>query len=63
MFAVLHAVGMLVADLFKSRARLEAEILLLRHQLKLALRHAPTRVRLNRGDRVCVPKTPSGLIS
>jgi transposase InsO family protein len=42
---------MLVADLFKSRARLEAEILLLRHQLNLALRHAPTRVRLNRGDR------------
>jgi len=51
MFAVLHAVGMLVVDLFKSRARLEAEILLLRHQLNLALRHAPTRVRLNRGDR------------
>ena len=51
MFAVLHAVGMLAVDLFKSRARLEAEILLLRHQLNLALRHAPPRVRLHRGDR------------
>ena len=51
MFAVLHALGMLVGDLFKSRARLEAEILLLRHQLNLALRHAPPRVRLHGGDR------------
>jgi transposase InsO family protein len=42
---------MLVGDLFKSRARLEAEILLLRHQLKLALRHAPPRIRLHGGDR------------
>ena len=51
MFAVLHALGMLVGDLFKSRARLEAEILLLRHQLNLALRHAPPRIRLHGGDR------------
>ena len=51
MFAVLHAVGMLVVDLFKSRAQLEAEILLLRHQLNLALRHASPRVHLDRGDR------------
>jgi hypothetical protein len=42
---------MVVADLVKSRARLEAEILLLRHQLNLALRHAPPRVRLRGGDR------------
>jgi hypothetical protein len=41
MFAILYALGMAVADLVKSRARLEAEILLLRHQLNLALRHAP----------------------
>jgi len=40
-----------IADLFRSRARLEAEILLLRHQLNLALQHAPPRVRLRAGDR------------
>jgi transposase InsO family protein len=51
MFAILYALRMAVADLVKSRARLEAEILLLRHQLNLALRHAPPRVRLHRGDR------------
>jgi transposase InsO family protein len=51
MFAILHALGMVVADLVKSRARLEAEILLLRHQLNLALRHAPPRVHLRGGDR------------
>ena len=34
MFAILHALGMLVGDLFKSRARLEAEILLLRHTVE-----------------------------
>jgi hypothetical protein len=33
-----------VADLFKSRCRLEAENLLLRHQLTIALRRAPPRV-------------------
>jgi hypothetical protein len=32
MLAILHALGKLVADLLKSRARLEAEILPLRHQ-------------------------------
>jgi len=32
MFAILHALGMLVADLFKSRRQLEAEIVFLRHQ-------------------------------
>jgi transposase InsO family protein len=51
MFSILCALGMVVADLVKSRARLEAEILLLRHQLNLALRHAPPRVRLRGGDR------------
>ena len=30
MFAILHALGIFVADLFKSRCRLEAENLLLR---------------------------------
>jgi hypothetical protein len=51
MFAILHALGMFVADLFKSRCRLEAENLLLRHQLTIALRRAPPRLRLRGSDR------------
>jgi transposase InsO family protein len=51
MFAILHALGMFVAGLFKSRCRLEAENLLLRHQLTIALRRAPPRVRLLGSDR------------
>src|SRR6476660_4605497 len=51
MFAILHALGMFVADLFKSRSQLEAENLLLRHQLTIALRQAPPRLRLRGGDR------------
>jgi hypothetical protein len=43
--AILHAIGMFVADLFKSKSRLEAENLLLRHQLTIALRQAPPRLR------------------
>jgi hypothetical protein len=42
---------MLLGDLVKSRARLEAEILLLRHQLNLALRRPPPRVRLHGSER------------
>ena len=52
MFSILRTLVTVIADLFRSRARLEAEILLLRHQLSLALRHAPPRVRLCAGDRV-----------
>ena len=33
----LHALGMFVADLFKSRWQLEAENLFLRHQLTIAM--------------------------
>ena len=51
MFAILHALGMFVADLFKSRCRLEAENLFLRHQLTIALRQAPPRPRLYGYDR------------
>ena len=51
MFAVLHTLGMIVADLFKSRSRLVAENLYLRHQLNIALRRAPPRLRLRGGDR------------
>ena len=42
---------MFVADLFKSRCQLEAENLLLRHQLTIALRRAPPRLRLLGSDR------------
>ena len=51
MFAILHARRMFVADLFKSRSRLEGENFLLRHQLGLALRRKPRRRRLRGGDR------------
>jgi hypothetical protein len=51
MFAIVHALGMCVADLFKSRCRLEADNLFLRHQLSIALRRAPPRLRLHGGDR------------
>jgi hypothetical protein len=45
MFAILHALGSLLVDLFKSRSRLEAENLFLRQQLHIALRRAPPRLR------------------
>jgi hypothetical protein len=45
MFAIMRALGMFVANLFKSRCRLEAENLFLRHQLNIALQRAPPRVR------------------
>src|SRR5439155_19323098 len=51
MFAILHSLGMFVADLFKSRCRLEAENLFLRHQLNIALRQAPPCLRLRGSDR------------
>jgi hypothetical protein len=37
-------------DLFKPRRRLEAEKVFLRHQLSIALRHAPPRLRRRRCD-------------
>jgi hypothetical protein len=51
MFATLQELGMFVADLCKSRSRLEAENLFLRHQLNIALRRAPPRLRLRGSDR------------
>ena len=51
MFVILHALGIFIADLFKSRSRLEAENLFLRHQLNIALRRAPPRLRLHGSDR------------
>jgi len=51
MLAILHLLVMFVADIFKSRRRLEAENLFLRHQLNIALRRAPPRLRLHGSDR------------
>jgi transposase InsO family protein len=51
MIAILHLLGMFVVDLFKSRSRLEAENLFLRHQLNIALRRAPPRLRLRGSDK------------
>ena len=48
---ILHALGMFVTDMFKSWRRFEAENLFLRHQLNIALRRAPPRLRLHGGDR------------
>jgi hypothetical protein len=64
MFAILYALGMAVADLVKSRARLEAETLLLRHQLTRGARSKDSTPRRHdpAGEALCVPKTSSGLI-
>jgi len=51
MFALLHSLVMFVIDVFKSPRRLEAENLFLRHQLSIALRRAPSRLRLRGSDR------------
>src|SRR5438309_6277349 len=51
MFALLHSLAMFVIDFFKSRRRIEAENLFLRHQLNIALRRAPSRLRLRGSDR------------
>ena len=51
MFAILHALGKFLADLVKSRSRLEVEILFLRHQLNIALRQASHRRSLRNCDR------------
>jgi hypothetical protein len=51
MIAILHTLWVFVVDLFKSRSRLGAENLFLRHQLNIALRQAPSRIRLSGSDR------------
>ena len=51
MLAILRLLAAFIADLFKSRRRLEAEILFLRHQLNIALRQRPTRLPLRGSDR------------
>ena len=52
MLAILHKLWMFIADVFKPRWGLQAENLFLRHQLSIALRHAPPRFRLRSSDRV-----------
>jgi hypothetical protein len=44
MLAILYLLATFIADLFKPRRRLE-ENLFLRHQLNIALRRAPSRLR------------------
>src|SRR4029453_17219079 len=51
MFAIIYLLAAFIADLFKPPRRLEVENLFLRHQLNIALRRAPQRVRLRAGDR------------
>src|SRR6266581_5534283 len=50
MRAILNLLGTFAGNLFKSRRRLEIENLFLRHQLKIALRRAPRRLRLRGCD-------------
>lgn len=51
MLAILRVLGIVVANLFKSRSRLEAENVLLRHQLNVALRQTSRRPVLRGSDR------------
>jgi hypothetical protein len=51
MLAILRLLTTFVANLFKSRRQLEVENLYLRHQLNIALRRAPRRLRLCGSDR------------
>jgi hypothetical protein len=51
MFAIILLLATFIADLFKSRRRLEVENLFLRHQLNVALQRAPQRLRLRASDR------------
>src|SRR6202158_2133927 len=51
MLAIVHLLGTYLANLFKSRRRLEAENVFLRHQLNIALRRQPPRLRLRGSDR------------
>src|SRR2546421_12500407 len=51
MLAIVRLLATYVANLFKSRRRLEAENLFLRHQLNIALRRRPPRLRLRGSDR------------
>src|SRR5213080_3572227 len=51
MVAIIYLLGTFIADLLKSRRRLEVENLFLRHQLNIILRRPPRRLRLRGSDR------------
>jgi transposase InsO family protein len=51
MIAIFHALGVFICDLLKSRRRLQAENLFLRHQLNIARRRGLSRPRFRRSDR------------
>ena len=51
MLAILRLLAVFIVSLFKSRRRLEADILFLRHQLNIALRRRPARLPLRGSDR------------
>src|SRR5260370_29740014 len=51
MIELLQLILQIVASLFKSRAKLEAEILVLRHQLNVLRRQVAKRPQLNNTDR------------
>jgi len=51
MLAILRLLMTFAANLFSSRRQLEIENLFLRHQLNIALRRAPRRLRLRGSDR------------
>jgi hypothetical protein len=51
MLAILRLLMTFAADLFRSRRHLEVENLFFRHQLNIALRRAPRRLRLRGSDR------------
>src|SRR5215204_2213377 len=65
MLTILHLLAMFVADLFKPRLQLEVENLFLRHQLNIALRRRPPRLRLRGSDRallVCMTRLRPSLL-
>jgi hypothetical protein len=62
MFAIIYLLGTFIADLLKSRRRLEVENLFLRHQLNIILRRPPQRLRLRGSDRALMVWM-TGLIS
>src|SRR6266699_3606054 len=51
MLAFFHLLVTVVAHLFRSRRQLEVENLFLRHQLNIAMRRAPHRLRLRTRER------------
>jgi hypothetical protein len=51
MLSMFRLIRLFVADLlFRSQRQLEVENLFLRHQLNIAVRRAPHRIRLSRSD-------------